>query len=84
MSFTIHTASAAPSEMEIAAATGRLHAEHLLQILTTTSPDRRDAIVEGAKIRLGRFVSDNMPAGAPAQEILDAANDAFDAVVGAQ
>jgi hypothetical protein len=75
---TIITASMAPSEFDIADATGRLHAEHMLRLLENVPAERVAALIEGGRIRLGRFLSDNLPAGAPGSAILDAAFAAFD------
>jgi hypothetical protein len=81
MPFTVSTSSAAPSEMDVAAATGRLHAEHVAGILANTPADRRDALREGARIRLGSFIVANVPCDGPIQQILDSAFRAFDLVL---
>jgi hypothetical protein len=65
----------------VARETGAVHGEHLLGILVSTHEDRRAALVEGGRIRLGRFICDNMPADAPAAAIVDAAFKAFDATI---
>jgi hypothetical protein len=67
--------------MEIAAATGRLHAEHVAGILQSIPADRRDALREGARIRLGSFIVSNVPHDGPIQAILDAAFAAFDQTI---
>jgi hypothetical protein len=75
------TTSSHHDEFAIARETGAAHGEHLLHILESTPEDRKAAIVEGAKIRLGSFISQNSPAGAPGSQILDVAYRAFDTTI---
>lgn len=64
----------APSEFDVARETGRAHAEYTSQLLTDTPADRRQALTEGARIRLGRHLVD----AGTTSEALDAAFAAFD------
>jgi hypothetical protein len=66
---------------------GKQHGESAGRLLTSTPPDKRDALIESAAIRLRSYVIANVPSDAPLAEIIAHAEcgfaDAFSATINA-
>jgi hypothetical protein len=59
------------------------HAEYAARILAGTEPARRPAMIEAAGARMRSYLMQQMPVGAPVEEILARAAAAFDEIINA-